>query len=257
MTTGSPFPKQPSPQLKLDEVVAYLCECQAKGWKVYKSDTTDHRFPLEQDERFVIRLSEHVWIRVHYGNGKCGIYVHRQADEIPIGWPETIQGLDQIVAYGVRSYAQIDWPSSPSAVRLSQEQPATNFVTLAGLIGNSTIEAIFDPYFDDKALANILTLFNLGIRISQTCRILTSSKGASKLTLGFISAWLAETKTNSQLRKSTSPNPHRRFLLLSGGQSLILGLSLNSLAKDEAAHIESNVSDLSFFDAEWHSATQI
>jgi hypothetical protein len=121
---------------------------------VYQGDPTDHRFPLEQDKRFVIRLSEHVWIRVHYGNGKCGIYVHRQADEISIGWPETIQGLDQIVAYGVRSYAQIDWPSSPSTVRLSQEQPATNFVTLAGLIGNSTIEAIL-----------ILTLMTRHLRI--------------------------------------------------------------------------------------------
>ncbi len=251
MTPNNPFPTRPVSQLKLDDIIGYLSECQAKGWQVFRNDEENSLFPAELNERFILWLSEFVWIRIHYENGRCAVFVHRQADEIPVGYPETVQGLDELVAYGARSYGNIQWPSSPKTGRLTQSTPASNFTVLAGLIGSASVEVIFDPYLDDKALANLLILCNLGIRLSPTCRILTSAKGAKKLSSQYVFAWRSETSMDIEIRKSVTPNPHRRFMLLSGGQTLILGLSLNSLAKDEAAHLETNAADSAFFGSEW------
>ena len=66
-----------------------------------------------------------------------------------------------------------------------------------------------------------------------------------------------EASRQVEIRKSTSKNPHRRFMLLSGGQTLILGLSINSLDKDEAAHLEANTVDRAFFDSEWGASVAI
>jgi hypothetical protein len=46
-------------------------------------------------------------------------------------------------------------------------------------------------------------------------------------------------------------------MLLSGGQSLILGMSLNDLDKDEAARIESDPEDRPFFEVEWSGASPL
>jgi hypothetical protein len=48
---------------------------------------------------------------------------------------------------------------------------------------------------------------------------------------------------------------HRRFILLSGGQSLILGMSLNSIAKTEAVRVEPDTTDAPFFGSVWSAAT--
>jgi hypothetical protein len=45
--------------------------------------------------------------------------------------------------------------------------------------------------------------------------------------------------------------------LLSGGHSLLLGHSLNSLHKNEAVHVESDTEDRPFFDATWATATPV
>lgn len=251
MSTSDTFPPRPVPQLSLEDVIGYLSECRSKGWDVFRDDDHSTRFPIELTERFILWISEFVWIRVYYGNGKCGVFVHRKADEIPVGWPESLQGLDELVAYGAKSYGGIDWPSSPSVGRLKKSTPASNFSVLSGLVGSASIEAIYDPYLDDKALENLLTLINLGTKISQGCRFLSSPKGAARLSPGYVQAWLMETSRQVEIRKSTSRDSHRRFMLLSGGQTLILGLSINSLAKDEAAHLETNTVDRAFFDSEW------
>ncbi len=50
---------------------------------------------------------------------------------------------------------------------------------------------------------------------------------------------------------------HRRFMLLSGGRSLLLGHSLNAIHKNEAIRVESDVEDRAFFDSEWAAATPL
>ncbi|MFT4917740.1 MAG: hypothetical protein ACI8RU_000353 [Zhongshania aliphaticivorans] len=52
-------------------------------------------------------------------------------------------------------------------------------------------------------------------------------------------------------------NEHRRFLLLAGGQSLILGHSLNAIDKNEAVRLEQGQQDKTFFDQMWATATAL
>jgi hypothetical protein len=60
-----------------------------------------------------------------------------------------------------------------------------------------------------------------------------------------------------EMRKCAIDAQHRRFLLLSNGQSLIIGCSLNKLDHNEAAHLESSTSDEIFFNQEWTSGIPI
>jgi hypothetical protein len=46
-------------------------------------------------------------------------------------------------------------------------------------------------------------------------------------------------------------------MLLSGAQSLILGMSLNSIAKNEAVRLEVDAEDHTFFDSVWATATPL
>jgi hypothetical protein len=46
-------------------------------------------------------------------------------------------------------------------------------------------------------------------------------------------------------------------MLLSGGRSLILGMSLNSIAKNEAVRLEADTEDRAFFDSVWAAAAPL
>ncbi|KAF3884261.1 MULTISPECIES: hypothetical protein [Nostocales] len=149
------------------------------------------------------------------------------------------------------------WSSTPTSIRLYQNEPTTNFSKLVGLIATSTIEAVFDPYLDNKGLSHILTLATLGVSVSQNVRLLTSSKVGNRLTKPYIQSWFKELNSLGEIRQLKSDKEHRRFMLLSGGQSLIIGLSLNDLSKNEAAHLESDTQDSMFFNSEWNTASTI
>ncbi len=141
---------------------------------------------------------------------------------------------------------------SPARVRSVEQEPASNFSRLARLIGSSQIEAVYDPYLDDKGLGNLLILVRLANSASSSLRLITSRKEAERLSSSFITAFFTELGASSgEVRKTSSPRPHRRFMLLSRGRSLIMGMSLNDLNKNEAAHTETDVLDKAFFEAEW------
>jgi hypothetical protein len=178
-------------------------------------------------------------------------------------YPENIVGLDQAIRDAVKSIAHqegkiINWSSPPTSIRIYKDEPATNVSKLVGLINTSVIEAVFDPYLDNKGLDTLLNLATLGVPISPSIRMLTSSKVANtRLTKNYLQLWLKELNCSGEIRQLSSNKEHRRFLLLSGGQSLIIGLSLNDLSKNEAAHIESDTQDLAFFNSEWGTALPI
>jgi hypothetical protein len=261
MSNASPFPKPPAPQLTRDEVIGYLAECQANGWSVYSEDPSDPHSSLKGGERFSIRLHEQFWIFVHFSAGDCSVSALVESVSYRFGNPQTVRGLDELIARRVGDFVHIhgvkSWAARPDKVRFAKDRPATNYTTLAGLIGQSTIEAIFDPYFDDKALAVLGTLMTFGVNLSPNGRILTSPKGAAKLTPAYKAAWLLEHPTACEFHKQPANGAHRRFMLLSGGQTLILGMSLNSIGKDEAAHLEAEPADLVFFNAEWASSVPV
>jgi len=143
----------------------------------------------------------------------------------------------------------------PSRIRTVEDEPASNYSNIARLIGSTRVSCVYDPYLDDKGLDNFRVLINLTKALAPSVRMITSTKGAKKLSQSYTQAFFSELGcTDGKVRRTSSRKPHRRFMLLTGGQSLVLGMSLNDLNKNEAVSVEDDALDREFFEAEWDSS---
>jgi hypothetical protein len=235
MSADNPFPSLPISSLSKEEVVAYLTDLQAKGWTIY-SDGNDFIIIKNDVEKLRIRPS---------GGG------FRIEHESTIG--RSLVGSNAFNLIQFKTALSRYLPTqSPAWTRTVEQQPASNFSRISRLIGSAHVEAVYDPYLDDKGLDNLLTLVRLANSVSPNLRLTTSEKGARRLTTPFVKAFFKELGcTSGEIRKTSSQKPHRRFMLLSGGQSLIMGMSLNDLDKNEAVRLESDSYDRTFFESDW------
>lgn len=129
------------------------------------------------------------------------------------------------------------------------------------MVGARKVEAVFDPYLTNGALATLPEILSFGSgEVAAGVRLLTSSKmnqgQVPRFTKAGVDAWLLELGVTGEARL-TPDSEHRRFVLLSGGQSLILGHSLNAIDKNEALRLEADSDDRAFFDAMWSQATPL
>jgi hypothetical protein len=173
----------------------------------------------------------------------------------------SLEQLHEAISVAARRYSE-NWPEKKAKARLHQATPATNLVTISTLIGNAEIEGVFDPYLDNRALAALIDILSLSGSVSKSVRLLSSGhavpgKGKSKLTKTFVAQWFAEHNVASGEVRVMAPGQHRRFILLSGRQSLLLGMSLNSMAKNEAVRLESDYDDRPLFNLEWVKASPL
>ena len=128
-------------------------------------------------------------------------------------------------------------------------------------MGSSQIEAVFDPYLENKSLVAIIEILSFGNGgVANGVRLLGSTNKTTghipKLTKAGVDAWLAQLRINGEARVMPS-SEHRRFILLSGGQSLILGLSLNAIHKNEALRLEPDAQDRTVFNGVWKTASPL
>ncbi len=153
----------------------------------------------------------------------------------------------------------------PTIARLRSECPSSNLSLISKLIGSYAVEAVFDPYLDNRGLSALRDIISVGEgRLSPSIRLLTSSKalqkrnGIPRLSRSFVDQWLKEVEaTSGEMRLMGSEGEHRRFLLMSDKRSLVLGASLNGLNKNEAASVDSNKEDLDFFEESWGKSTSL
>jgi hypothetical protein len=257
MSAINPFPSYPAAALRRKDVIAYLVEAKAQGWCL-------EVFMWEQDG-FAIVLGEDKEIYVRPDRITGGYVALSYATPGTLTIAGTARNLNQLAKALDQAAVWVgaNWPAQPTSARLAASAPASNFQKISSLIGASSIEAVFDPYLDNQGLASLSTIASLGGSIADGVRLLSSShaqaprRGAPRLTKTFVDAWLAELQISGELRIVSSPGEHRRFMLLGGGRSLILGPSLNSLAKNEASHVEADGQDRPFFDAQWSAATPL
>jgi hypothetical protein len=220
--------------------VAYLTDLQARGIEVYE-DRGSFVIPLSPTDE--LHLSAHT-------SGVC--HIGHQSAKGPNAMAVAVENLHQLGEYvsGVLTRFKKGPGHQDTTVRLKLGEPASNHGRIAKLIGSSKVDAIYDPYLDDKGLDTFRTIVRLSGASAAGLRILTTDKGARRLSHSFANAVFTELGQPGTVRK-TSDEAHRRFMLLSGGKSLILGMSLNSIDKNEAAHIEDDREDRPFFDSEW------
>jgi hypothetical protein len=248
----SPFPRGHGPSLTRDEVVNYLVALQAAGHRVEQGGHEDAFNLVLDDTRRILFYQEfpNQWRVQHEVLG----------NRVVTGKAENLPQLDAVVAEAARLCGK-QWPSPPTTGRLFADTPATNYRTIATLVGTSEVQAVFDPYLDNASLATLIDILSYGDgKVANGVRLLGSTKkttGTSpKLTKVGVHAWLTQLGINGEARVMP-PDEHRRFLLLSGGQSLLLGHSLNAIHKNEAIRLEPDAEDRAFFDGVWATATPL
>lgn len=263
--SNTPFPQYPAACLNKNDIIAYLIPYLEKGWEIYQGN---------QENQFIIRLLDNLKLFIELKQGKWRISTGLDIDQSLAVWafPENLGELDSAIRQAVStasggspSGTRIEWSSVPTTVRLDEEKPASNLAKLVALIGSSNIEAIFDAYLDNKGLDTVLNMATLGIKISTNIRLLTSTKmlqsssgGTARLTPSYIKSCQKELGCSGlEIRYNSYTGHQRRFMLLSGGQSLIVGPSLNNLSVNEASHLESDMADIVFFNKEWVSAQHL
>jgi hypothetical protein len=248
------FPPLPTSQLGIGDVVRYLTTLYNEGHRVYRDSS--------QEEVFYIQLNDSPRIRISVSGGRSQVQLHYLDNDVAFLNVSSFDGLEQAVAALVARVPGMKWPFRPTAGRLSATTPAANYRTISQLVGPSQVEAVFDPYLTNGSLEELRVILSFGDgAIANGVRLLgsaeTTTGSVPRFTKKGVDAWLFQLGISGEARVVGARSEHRRFLLLSGGRSLLLDQSLNSLHKNEAVRVESDVEDRHFFDATWATTTPV
>ena len=249
----SDFPKLPQASLSRDDVVNYLVEQRQRGYQVFQD--------AEHDHVLILILTDTHRIKFVTSPGKCQVQGETFGQLFGLADVTTAIDLRNAADGLARQVLGVAWAGSPSTARVAQATPASNLASIAGLIGGSAVEGIFDPYLENRSLAAVIDILSFGKgSVANGVRVLSTAKTTGgqipQLTKAGFDAWLVQLKITGELRVMPS-SEHRRFILLSGGKSLLLGQSLNSLHKNEAIRLEPDTQDRAFFDQVWAQATAL
>ena len=241
------FPNYVEPSLLEGDVINYLIDAKSQGLEVYKCN-----------EGFMIDLGNDKLIRIEdNGNGQFSINAnHKRGIFLTIGVAKKISELEKFIKLA-GSHHQVDLGTyKPVSIRTSSDKPASNKSKISNLIGTSIIQAVYDTYLDNKGLQNLTDILSLCAgSIAADVRLLSKIHGAN-LTKTFVDDWFKEHGCINGEIRILPKEEHRRFLLLSSSESLILGLSLNSINKNEAASLESDKDDRKFFNDMWKKSNK-
>jgi hypothetical protein len=180
----------------------------------------------------------------------------------------TSQGREQFETWKEedRLWGAGDANEMPKARRLVAREPARNLRKISAVIGNSTVTGIHDPDTRTDSLKNILSLSDGGTMFSPSLRLLSAPgiKPTEAISLvNFLNQINAERSFDWEIRVySSSPKPHRRFLVCDDGSVITCGMSLNKVDKDELldrfpAGSELAKQDGQFFEESWKLATSL
>lgn len=244
------FPEKPSKVYTLDDLTSYLLQIRSIGFNIYKTNQQENVFEIEIDEVFNIRCS--------YASGSSQIQLRKFENMIDYLNVKSKPQLQKVIEDYFRQILG-KFPSAPTSARLYSDTPATNFQSISNLIGSSEIMGVFDPYLENSSLSTLIDICSFGQgKIGNNIRLLGSRKKAGGTNPSFtnigVSAFLTQSSVTGLAKVMIGESEHRRFLLLSGGQSLILGHSFNAIHKNEAIRIEADTEDLVFFNSQWTSA---
>lgn len=253
MSNQPTFPQKPTTALSRDDLVSYLLQHHSRGFQVFQTASVNGPFELVLSDMHCIKFIS------------TGGSVQVQGCTLNnVGWVFDVSSLAELrrsVDYVAHQMIGASWKTSPTSARVSEGAPATNLATISNLIGTSAIEAIFDPYLDNRSLATLIDILSFGAgSVSNGVRVLSTNKTTSgqvpRLTRSGFDTWLNQLGISGDVR-IMDPSEHRRFMILSSGQSLLLGPSLNSIHKNEAIRLEPATHDKIFFDQVWSQAAPL
>ena len=150
-------------------------------------------------------------------------------------------------------------PFRKVSVRLKKNDLKENIREIYDLVEDFEVQAVFEPFFDNKAIDTLLLIKDFGVAFSSGIRILTTKKNLDR---GWLTKkyFIDKILTNFPLAEirfmpgKPSQDEHRRFFLLGDQYSLIIGLSLNNPEKDEVASLDFSKYDEDFLNEKWNYA---
>jgi hypothetical protein len=244
----SKFPTYPGASFSEADVENYLEELSEKGWGVF----------LRGNE-YVVVIDDGREISAWFNSREKKWTVDASHQEGTFGFSANpIVSFSKFKEHVAKAAEYLGQPleNGPRNIRLRADTPVSNKTSIARLAHGNAVKCVFDSYFDDKSIATLLTLVNLGMTMDSNVRILTNSNKRAKLSSQLIENFKAEKGICLDVR-FCSADQHRRYLLLSSGESLIVGCSLNALDKNEAAHIEDSPVDRDFFEEQWKRSSSL
>jgi hypothetical protein len=224
-------------------------ELEAEGWVIY-----------EEPDGFRIETTETDWLRLCFNDldGTCTFRGGSSATGLT--WlGATVENMSDFVKALRRATGG---PPPATSVRTRRGESAHNVIRVADLIlkTKAKIEAVYDVYLDDAGLRMFSTLARLSRAASPRVRLLTSGEGAKRMNPGFAMQLLRELGCpQAEIRQTSSKGHEGRFLLLSGGRTVRLGMSLNRFDTNDAAHVdvEGDREDRALFESEWARAQPV
>ncbi len=253
----TPFPLSDASSLTTDDVITYLLEWQARGYKVVQerriSVTGRAAFTIIGTDpvRDVITVSQNdsrqpgcfEW-SIQPG-GPSNRRLQNLATDLV-----SLKRLLEIVAFQ-RGMSALEKPLTD--IRIEYGTPAGNVARCVQMISPTSVVAVWDVYLDDKGVETLLTMRNLGVIYSDQLRLLSSDKKAPKqLTKGFVQDFFKEIGvTKGETRYVPYLQHEHRLLLLADGDVVTLGGSLNNLNINERMHRTADQGDLKSFEEQW------
>src|SRR6185503_14150563 len=145
MSADHPFSAPPPiGPLTRQEMIGELIQRKSQGWDVFCDDP-----------HFLIQLSDtETLVILHHGE-LCEIRLETSSTRRFV--PLYAKSLAELRAILDESLGK----KSPTRARMVAGQPASNPARIAGLIGGAQIEAVHDPFLDDKGLDTLRVLFHI------------------------------------------------------------------------------------------------
>jgi hypothetical protein len=244
------FPLLPNTMYGPEQLHHYLASLVSQGQTIYRDPG--------QANVFYIVLTDEYRIRISVSKGRSELQLHYLSNMVQSLNVTSLPDLEKAIAALSSRVPGAAWPNRPTSGRLKADTPATNYRTIGQLIGTAKVTAIFDPYLDNKTLEELRVILSFGDgAVADGVRILggiAKSQGKSPtFTPAGIAAWLEQQGINGEARTFPAQTEHRRFFLLSDGNTLVVGHSLNAPHKNEAVRTEASTDDQPFFEEVWNS----
>jgi len=227
------------------DVVSYLEELDNQGYDIRKGEKAKYYIMLSAEDYILIDKIGTTWYVKLYAKGRF------KSQLKPIDKPTLINYSNSLAK---RVKIDLNSQVTPNNIRLNQVDKATNKTKIIALSNGKTLESIFDPYFETKSIMTILSLWKLGLVLNKTVRVLKTTK--TKIDQQFLGDFESETGIELKIKCCQSKKEHRRFMIFQNCEILILGMSLNDINKNEAAHLEISKEDCDFFEDQWKASKE-
>lgn len=229
--------------ITVEQVKDFLVSLKQKGFRITQGRPT-------VNNGWAVELGPQGWIGIQpYPHSKGPWCLSNTLGRIT-GPKSTLDELktslvSQLHAYGIT----LDTP--PKQQHTDKTKPLSLWASLNIIIGSASITDIYDPYFKNRTLLNLILLNSIDTKIHANLRLLTCDNNVS---LNALNKFNIELRVNAELRITVEKN-HPRLIFLNDGRCISLDFSLEKEQTGTITTVEEVKPKRDFFEAEWSKGT--